>query len=629
MRSNRSSVATALVRPGPDGAAGAVADRPVPFEELYRDSAVDAWRVARSVTGNDHDASDAVADATTRLFDAVSAGRVAHVDAFRPYLLTATRNAAIDIVRKSARARPTDEVGRFDTVVLAAGPSDRAIAADDCAFVARAFAELPPRWQSVLWLTEVEELAPQEAAEVLGLTPNNVSQLAVRARGRLRERYLQGHVAAGAPPECRPTVAQLGSYAAGRLPKRRAAVVAAHLDGCPACRDRLEQLDDLGLVLRRSALPLPALLAGGLGWRRTAFSRRGSEGAGPAPKPADTPPPITAAVAPNPAVAPAPALSRAVEAGFARIDPSVVGLVEQLAGSPVVQGLVATATAVLLVMGVTGAVTHDRPTPAPDAAATAQEPQPAATATPGLAPATIEPPTTVATTTPTTPPAPPDPAPTRASPAPPLPAVAARTSTVAEGAVDRVAVADSPGGPPALVLANPQALGAPLVLLVLEEQGEWLNVLLPVRPNGSTGWVHRSDVELSAHDFQIVVELGAHRITVFDGARIVLSEPIGVGTSDAPTPGGLYYTTALVRPADAGGRYDPGGPYGAYAYPLSGFSEVLFDFNGGDGRIGIHGTNDPSSLGGDVSNGCIRMSNAGISRLAGILPLGVPVEVVA
>jgi len=182
-----------------------------------------------------------------------------------------------------------------------------------------------------------------------------------------------------------------------------------------------------------------------------------------------------------------------------------------------------------------------------------------------------------------------------------------------------------------MALANPQPSGAPLVLLVQEQQGEWLKALLPVRANGSTGstgWVHRSEVTLSQHRYQIVVQLGAHRITVFDGTDVLLTEAIGVGTADAPTPGGLYYTTALVEPEDSRGRYQPDGPYGPYAYPLSGFSEVLFDFAGGDGRIGIHGTNDPSGLGHDVSHGCIRMSNAGITRLAGILPLGVPVEVV-
>ena len=59
----------------------------------------------------------------------------------------------------------------------------------------------------------------------------------------------------------------------------------------------------------------------------------------------------------------------------------------------------------------------------------------------------------------------------------------------------------------------------------------------------------------------------------------------------------------------------------------SGFSDVLFDFAGGDGQVGIHGTNDPSGLGCDVSHGCIRMSNAGIAFLVQTLPPGVPVDI--
>ncbi|MDQ3573466.1 MAG: L,D-transpeptidase [Actinomycetota bacterium] len=118
-----------------------------------------------------------------------------------------------------------------------------------------------------------------------------------------------------------------------------------------------------------------------------------------------------------------------------------------------------------------------------------------------------------------------------------------------------------------------------------------------------------------------MVELGAHRITVHQGADVILRERIGVGTTQAPTPRGLYYIKELLRPPD------PTGPYGPYAYGLSGFSNVFTSFAGGEGVIGIHGTNDPSSLGSDVSHGCIRMSNKGITELANVLPLGVPVEV--
>ena len=201
---------------------------------------------------------------------------------------------------------------------------------------------------------------------------------------------------------------------------------------------------------------------------------------------------------------------------------------------------------------------------------------------------------------------------------------------MAESRTPSLAVFDQPDAPqPVRQLAHPQPSGAPLVLLVQERQPSWLKVLLPVRPNGTTGWVRRADVNLYEHDFRIVVDIGAHRITVMKGPDVFLQEPIGVGTTDTPTPGGLYYTKELIEPIDDSGRPFPNGPYGPYAYGLSGFSEVLYDFAGGEGVIGIHGTNDPSSLGRNVSKGCIRLSNAAITRLARTLPLGVPVEIKA
>jgi lipoprotein-anchoring transpeptidase ErfK/SrfK len=163
----------------------------------------------------------------------------------------------------------------------------------------------------------------------------------------------------------------------------------------------------------------------------------------------------------------------------------------------------------------------------------------------------------------------------------------------------------------------------PLVFLVREVHPGWLRVLLPVRPNGSSGWIHADDVRLSHHEYRIVVALGAHTITVYRGTSVINREPVGVGRKNTPTPGGTYYTKELLRPPD------PNGAYGPYAYGLSGYSTVLTSFNGGDGVIGIHGTNDPASLGRDVSHGCIRMSNTGITKLAKILPLGVPVQITA
>jgi len=204
-------------------------------------------------------------------------------------------------------------------------------------------------------------------------------------------------------------------------------------------------------------------------------------------------------------------------------------------------------------------------------------------------------------------------------------------NVVATAIVPRVAVYDIAGqGDPAHTLDNPAPpYGTPLVFLVRDQQPDWLQVLLPVRPNGSTGWIRRTDVELASHDFRMLVDLGAHRLMVYQGDSIFATEPIAVGTQDTPTPGGLYYTKELLQPSDDSGRLIPDGPYGPYAYGLSGYSDVLYNFAGGDGVIGIHGTNEPASLGHDVSHGCIRLSNEAITKLATTLPIGVPVEITA
>ena len=197
-------------------------------------------------------------------------------------------------------------------------------------------------------------------------------------------------------------------------------------------------------------------------------------------------------------------------------------------------------------------------------------------------------------------------------------------TTVAQATGSEVVVHNRPDATANVVhrLMSPTATGALLVFVVVHAEADWLKVLLPVRPNGSQGWISARDVALSHHRFRIVVALQAFRISVYSGDEVVLDEPVGIGTVDAPTPGGRYYIKELLQPPD------PTGPYGPFAYGLSGFSNELTSFAGGEGVIGIHGTNDPSSIGRQSSHGCIRMSNDGITYLSRILPLGVPVEIV-
>jgi lipoprotein-anchoring transpeptidase ErfK/SrfK len=211
----------------------------------------------------------------------------------------------------------------------------------------------------------------------------------------------------------------------------------------------------------------------------------------------------------------------------------------------------------------------------------------------------------------------------------PTATTAPNISTVAEAVVPSVGIYYSPGAAqPARALANPDGWGGPLVFLLKQKAGlDWFEVYVPVRPNGSTGWIRSSDVRLTTHDYRIVVDLAARRLTAWDGSEVLLQEPVAVGRGATPTPTGIYYTRQLIQPVDEGGRLERDGPFGPYALAMSAYSEVLLDFLGGEGEVGIHGTNRPGDIGKDMSDGCIRMSNEGITKLARTLPLGVPVEV--
>jgi lipoprotein-anchoring transpeptidase ErfK/SrfK len=205
-----------------------------------------------------------------------------------------------------------------------------------------------------------------------------------------------------------------------------------------------------------------------------------------------------------------------------------------------------------------------------------------------------------------------------AAPAPPVPA-----SLVARAVVGDVGIYAAPAAArPRELLGSPNHYGFRLVLLVKRALPGWLEVYLPQRPNGSTGWVRRRDVAVGGDPYLLRIDLRRRRLTLLRRGTVLDRTPIGVGRAVTPTPSGLYYITELFRLTDASG------PYGPYGFGLSAYSDVLHEFAGADGQIGIHGTNDPGGIGHYVSHGCIRLHNAEISRLARLLPLGTPVRIV-
>lgn len=198
---------------------------------------------------------------------------------------------------------------------------------------------------------------------------------------------------------------------------------------------------------------------------------------------------------------------------------------------------------------------------------------------------------------------------------------AAADSIVAQATVPVVPVYRTPEAKRPFLRLSPKRLGVPLVFLVAQRRAGWEKVYLPVRPNGSTGWVRDAHVELALNPYRVRVSLVARTLTVWKGRRVVHRERAGVGRSVVPTPAGTYFLVELLK------QPNPNGIYGPYAFGLSAFSNVLYRFGGGPGQIGLHGTNTPWSLGTYVSHGCIRISNAGIVKLARILPLGTPVRI--
>lgn len=184
-----------------------------------------------------------------------------------------------------------------------------------------------------------------------------------------------------------------------------------------------------------------------------------------------------------------------------------------------------------------------------------------------------------------------------------------------------VQVFDRPGGSVTRTLAGQTDLGAVQTLLTVGSRPGWWKVALPVRPNDATGWVRTADVQAKTIDIRIEIDRAAHQLTLWRDGSVVRRFAVAVGTTSTPTPAGRFYVTDNLSTGN------PSGAYGPYALGLSGHSNVLFQFGIGDGVLGIHGTDEPGSVGHDASHGCVRLHNADITVLRAVTPLGAPVLV--
>ena len=216
-----------------------------------------------------------------------------------------------------------------------------------------------------------------------------------------------------------------------------------------------------------------------------------------------------------------------------------------------------------------------------------------------------------------------------ASPTSPLPDY---VSLVALATVPRLSIYASPDDTkPARVVSNPWLLVAndpstkvAQTFLVESQRADgWIKVLLPVHPNGTTGWVRKEEVRVNKVGYKIKIQIGPCLLTVFRRGDVIYQGPVAVGMPLSPTPTGNYYVRVVLK-APAGAA----SPFGPYAFGLAGRTNDFPTFTGADDEIAIHGNDDVAGLGRAVTLGSVRMENPELSILAGQVPLGTPVQIV-
>ncbi|WP_449809677.1 L,D-transpeptidase family protein [Metabacillus arenae] len=107
--------------------------------------------------------------------------------------------------------------------------------------------------------------------------------------------------------------------------------------------------------------------------------------------------------------------------------------------------------------------------------------------------------------------------------------------------------------------------------------------------------------------YQIAISVGKKQLTLFRNGQVMKTYPIATGKILTATPIGEF---VIVNREP-----NPGGPFGAMWLSLSKI------------HYGIHGTNDPSSIGKAVSLGCVRMYNQDVLELSSIVPNGTRVYI--
>ena len=149
----------------------------------------------------------------------------------------------------------------------------------------------------------------------------------------------------------------------------------------------------------------------------------------------------------------------------------------------------------------------------------------------------------------------------------------------------------------------------------------WVSLQLPIRPNGKQGWVPADTLRFRKNPLRVAINQRSRTLTVFRDNRRLYRLPVAVGADATPTPAGRFAVAEYIR------TNIPGSFIGPVVFPLTGYSRVLNEYAGGNGRFAVHGTSVPRLIGTRASHGCIRLRNQDVLRLARLLRPGTPIVI--
>lgn len=223
------------------------------FGQLYKRYYGMARAIAYKHTSDASRVDDVVSESFARILQALKNGNGPH-SYMGGYLSTTIAHLAGEYGMLSAKELPSEQehleaMGSLDDTVLKLHESHE---------VVTAFTSLPERWQTVLWMTEIELKKPREVATAMALSSNAVSALAVRAKESLREGFLRAHQNSPATAECNRFHSFISPYVRGSLSQKRSDALRSHMEECKHCTAEYLSLVGINKSMRSWVFPVLA-----------------------------------------------------------------------------------------------------------------------------------------------------------------------------------------------------------------------------------------------------------------------------------------------------------------------------------------------------------------------------------